>query len=283
MNFAVRSILSLVAVSVWAHGAVANYNATATSAYALQQPKKEGRIWSGFVNLNRGSSLVDFQDGTRSDTMDYVTRLNAKISDEYTFRLQAGYSQDLRYPENDDFADTSLNILRKPEKMGRIFLLGYRVSATAPTSKDSHKRQGLTTSLSTALNWMVNPDRIIPGLEITGAISAGRNIHEFETALDGKVNNQYTSAQSLSVGYSFKSGISLSAEFIHKNAWSYQSVMRDSFEMSQELGLELNPTFSVAIGHTNAGSSLRPNGNDSNVQLVDENSSIIYGSFTATF
>jgi hypothetical protein len=53
--------------------------------------------------------------------------------------------------------------------------------------------------------------------------------------------------------------------------------------MSQELGYEISPLFAVAIGHTNAGSSLRPNGNDSNVQLVDENTSLIYGSLTVTF
>jgi hypothetical protein len=198
-------------------------------------------------------------------------------------RLSGGYSQDLRYSENSDFADTSIALNRTPVKVGRNLLLGYRVSAVAPTSKDSYKRQSLQTALSTALVGMINPDRLIPGLEISGSVSFGRNIHQYETALDGRVNNQYSSAQALAIGYALKYGLSLSAEFIHKNAWSYQNVMRDSFEMSQELGFEFNPAFSVAIGHTNSGSSLRPNGNDSNVQIVDEKASILYGSLTATF
>lgn len=283
MNFAVRSFLGVLAVSVLAQPALANYNATATSAYNLQQPKKEGRRWSGFINASRSSNLVDFQDGTRQESADYLTRFNYKLTENYSARISGGYSQDLRYSENSDFSDTSLSLNRTPVKAGSHLLLGYRVSASIPTSKDSHKRQSLQTAISTGLVGMVNPERLIPGLEISGSISVGRNIHQYETALDGRVNNQYTSAQALSVGYGLKYGLSLSAEFVHKNAWSYQGGMRDSFEMSQELGLEINRVFSVALGHTNSGSSLRPNGNDSNVQIIDEKSSIVYGSLTATF
>lgn len=283
MNLAVRSILGILAVSVLAHPALANYNATATSAYNMQQPKKEGRRWSLFFNANRSSSLVDFQDGTRKDENNYLTRFTYKFTETYGMRLQGGYSQDLRYSENNDFSDTSISFLRTPGKVSNNILLGYSVSALAPTSKDSHKRQGLQTALSTALIGAINPDRLIPGLTVTGSISLGRSIHQYETALDGKVNNQYSSGQALSIGYALKYGLSLSAEFIHKNAWSYQNVMRDSFEMSQELGFQFNPSFAVALGHTNAGSSLRPNGNDSNVQIVDEKASTLYGSLTATF
>ncbi|KYG66017.1 hypothetical protein AZI86_02815 [Bdellovibrio bacteriovorus] len=283
MNLAVRSILGILAVSVLAHPALANYNATATSAFNIQQPKKEGRRWSGYINASRSSSLVDFQDGTRQESADYLTRFSYKFTETYGMRLQGGYSQDMRYSENSDFADTSLSLTRTPGKVGSSLLLGYRVSAVAPTSKDSYKRQSLQTALSTTLVGMINPERLVPSLEISGSVSLGRNIHQFETALDGRVNNQYSSAQALSISYGFKYGISISGEFVHKNAWSYQNVMRDSFEMSQELGFEINPSFAVAVGHTNSGSSLRPNGNDSNVQIIDEKTSILYGSLTATF
>lgn len=286
MNLAVRSILSVLAVGAWAQTTMANYNAAATStasAMTIQQPKKEGRNWGGLVSMNRSASLVDYQDGTREDGAEYMGRFNVKLGANYAIMTQAGYSQDLNYSEKDDFTDTSVNLLRTPVKVGQNFLLGYRVTAIAPTSKDSHKRQSLQTSLSTGLSAQINPDRLIPGLEIAGSISVGRNFHQYETALDGKVNNQYSSAQALTLGYAFKYGISLSAEFIHKNAWSYQNVMKDVFEMSQELSFAFNPALAVAIGHTNSGSSLRANGNESNVQLVNETTSIIYGSLTATF
>lgn len=282
MNFAVRSILGILAVSMWAHSAMANNNATATSALTVQQPKKAGGIWSGFLNASRSSSLVDFQDGSRQDGADYLARVTAKINSDYSLRLSGGYSQDLNYSENNDVADATLSFVRTPVKFGRTFLLGYRTTGLVPLSRNA-KAQSLQTAISAVAVGVINPDRLIPGFEISGSISAGRNIHQFETAVGGKVNTQYTSNQALSLAYSFKYGISLSAELVHKNTWSYQNVMRDGFEASQELGFELNPNLSVAVGHTNSGSTLRPNGSDSNIELINENTSIVYGSLSATF
>ncbi|WP_415063358.1 hypothetical protein [Bdellovibrio sp.] len=284
MSIAIRPMLGIVATILLASSAFANNNASVTSSTMVVQPaKKEGRIWSGFVNVSRSTSLYDFQDSSRKDGVDYMTRLNLKLSDSYSLRVQGGYSQDLNYPESNDFSDTSLNLQRVPKEAGRYLLIGYRVGTGIPTSKDSHTRQNLLGSLSTGLNIVVNPDRLMTGFEVAGGLSVGRNFHQYETALDGRVNTQYSSSQTLSLSYNFTSGISLSAEFLHKNTWSYQNVMRDSFEMSQELGYQLNPTWAIAVGHSNSGSTLKPNGSDSNVQFVDDNNSLIYGSVTAIF
>ncbi|WP_295899448.1 hypothetical protein [uncultured Bdellovibrio sp.] len=283
MSFAIRPLLGILATVLLAGPAFANNNASVTSSLVVQQPKKEGRLWSGYINVGRSASLYDFKDGSRKDGMDYALRFNLKASDNYTVRIQGGYSQDLKYPESDDFSDTSVSVIRSPFEMGSTFLLGYRIGAVVPTSKDSHVRQNLTTSVSTALNVIVNPDRLITGFDVSGSISAARNIHQYETALDGRVNTQYSSNQSLSLSYSWESGVSLSADFLHRNTWSYQNVMRDSFEMSQELGYQFNPTWAFAVGHTNSGSTLKPNGSDSNVQFIDENNSLVYASMTVIF
>ncbi len=156
-------------------------------------------------------------------------------------------------------------------EIGKTFLLAYRVTGGLPTSKYSHDGQSLQGSLNTSVTVLVNPDRLMTGFEMSAALAVGRNFHEMETAYDGSVNTQYSSSQSLSLSYSFESGISLSTDFLHRNAWSYQNSMKDGFEMSQELGYQINSTWAAAIGHTNSGSSLKPNGTDSNVQLINEN------------
>ncbi len=283
MSFSIRPLIAVLVSALFAGPAYANNNASVTSSLVIQQPKKEGRRWSGFINASRSTSLYNFEDGTKRDGMDYSARLNFKISNEYSLRVQGGYSQDLNYPETNDFSDTSVNLQRAPVAFGKNFLIGYRVGAGIPTSKDSHTRQNLLLSTSAALNIMINPDRLIPGFEVASSISAGRNFHQYETAIDGRVNTQYSSNQTLSLSYGFNSGISISADFLHRNTWSYQNVMRDSFEMTQELGYQLNPTWAFAIGHTNSGSTLKPNGSDSNVQIVDEKSSLVYASTTVIF
>lgn len=265
----------------------ANNNSTVTSSTTVvQQPKKEGRRWSGFVDMSRSTSLYDFEDGTRSDGMDYSARFNLKINNEFSMSLRGGYSQDLNYPENDDFSDTSFTVQRVPFRLGKRFLMGYRVGATAPTSKDSKTRQSLMTSLSAGVNLLVNPDYLIKGFQVAGLLTAGRNLHQYDTALDGRVNTQYSSNQNLTLTYAFAGfadGLYVSSSFLHRNAWSYQGVMRDSFEMTQDIGYEFNSTFSASVGHTNSGSTLKPNGQDSNVELISDKTSMVYGSVTVVF
>lgn len=283
MTFSLRPIIGFLITALLAGQVFAN-NATVTSSTTIvQQPKKAGRLWSGFLNVSRSSSLYDFGDGSRRDGFDYMARLNLKINDEFSVRAQGGYSQDLKYPESNDFSDTSINLQRSPFEMGKTFLLGYRAGLGIPTSKDSHTRQNLLASVSGGLNIIVNPDRLMTGLEIAGSLGVGRNFHQFETALDGRVNTQQSATQSLSLSYGFESGVSVSADFMQRTTWSYQNVMRHSFEMSQDLSYQVNPTWAVSAGHSNSGSTLRPNGSDSNVQVFDDNNSVVYASTTVIF
>ena len=213
----------------------------ATPTNSTEAAKKSEPSVTGMVNVSRSSSLYDFEDGTRRDGMDYMALINFKLNEKYTVRTQGGYSQDLKYSEAADFSDLSVNLNRAPIKMGKIILMGFRIGTGIPTSKDSHIRQNLLASISTGVNIAINPERLLPGLEVGGSLGFGRNIHQFETALDGRVNTQYSATQAISVAYGFESGISLSAKFSYRSTWSYQGVMRNAFEMSQELGYQFNP------------------------------------------
>lgn len=285
MRKAIHPFISLIVILLSASLASANNNnsVAVTSTTSIQKPKQKGNSWSGFVNISQSRSMIDFQDGTRYDGRSLAARLNYKLNDKFNVRADGNYSQDLNYPERNDFGNLGLNLSRTPWNEGSTFLLGYRVGLSLPTSKDASVRQSLLTSASGALNISINPARLAPGLGVASSISFGRNFHKFDTALDGRVNTQYSSVQTLSISYSFLSGISLSAENVHRNTWSYQNVMRDAFELSQEISYTFNPNWIGALGHSNSGNTLRANGTDSNIQITDENSSIIYASFTALF
>lgn len=256
---------------------------TTTSSSIQSNQKEEVSMISGLFDISRSTSLYDFKDGSRKDGLDYEGRLNIKLTEKYSAHFIGGYSQDLKNAESDDFTDTVISVSNAKTKLGKILMVGYGVSTALPTSKDSYKNKGLLGTLGASLNLGITPDSLISGLGISGAIYLTRSFHEFETGMDGKVNTQYSSKQTLSLEYAFESGFSISGLFVHRNTWSYQNIMRDSFEAGEEIGYQFNPTIAVAVGHANSGASLKPNGTDSNVQLVDENESIAYLSTTLTF
>lgn len=254
-----------------------------TSTSTMNSPSNQPPALTGLIQIARSTSLIDYQDGSRKDSLDYQTRLSLKLNTNYSLRLDSGYSQDLKNSENNDFGDSSLTLARAPTPLGKLFLLGGSMSAVAPTSKDSRIRQGLQTAFSTGFNLAINPKRLLPGVSIAGSASVRKNVHQYETALDGSVNTEYSSGQSISVAYQNTAGISISGEFIHKNGLTYQGNIKEAFEHTEELGYSINDNLSAAVGHTNAGSILKANGQDSNLALINNNTSIVYVSMGLTF
>ncbi|MGZ3774567.1 MAG: hypothetical protein ACXVCN_12665 [Bdellovibrio sp.] len=258
-------------------------NSTAASTSTMKTPLAKNKqtpqappFVSGWISFSRSTSLNDYQDGTRKDGLDTELHLTFQVAEKYSLNFIGGYSQDLKNSDNDDAADTAVILARSPEKFGKTFLVGYNVSSVLPSSKDSYKNKGLQGSLGAGLSVLINPDRLIKGLMILGSASFGRNFHEYETAVDGKVNNQYSSKQMLYIKHSFTPTIMATGTFIHRNSWSYQNVMRDSFESSEEIGYLFTENFYVGVGHTNSGNTLKPNGTESNVQLINENTSLVF-------
>jgi hypothetical protein len=109
------------------------------AAMAAQQPPAPVEIFSGFIQGQRATSLYDFQDGTKSDTMDYTFRLAAKLgaNSKYTVKLTAIYSDDLHANGASDWADTALSIGRAPAPVGRYLLMAPAAVVGFATSKES--------------------------------------------------------------------------------------------------------------------------------------------------
>lgn len=283
MSFALRPILGVLVAVLLAGPAFANNASVMSATSIVQAPKKEGSRWSGFINTSRSTNLINHNDGKSGDFLDHAARVNYKISHNFSLRADSGYSQNLKNSESDDFTNTTFTLVRRPFAMGKSFLLNYQTSLVAPTSKAAHKAQSLLTAIGIGSNLIINPDLLISGLEITGGLKFNRNFHKYETAISGPVNTQHSSTQNLSFAYSFTSGIALSASFTHMNTWSYNNVMRDYFDFTQEISYEINRTLTIAAGHTNSGATLKSNGTDSNIALLDENASLVYGSLTLVF
>jgi|GEM_PF-2030921 hypothetical protein len=254
---------------------------TISTSKAEVAPKEEKPVFSGFVQAARSTSLYDFQDGTRQDGMDYTLRLAANLGDSYNVKLTAIYAQDLNNPTANDFKDTNIAFARKPTPLGDYLGVVPMLGVAFATSKAS-KAQELEYAGKAGLVGLIGIDKLITGTSATLALVGQKNIHKYETSTTGTVNNSYLFVQNLTLGYGYKD-VSLTLDFVHVNMWSYQDVMRDVFEMTQELGWAINKTFTVAIGHTNGGSTLKADGISSNVQVMNENSSMVYASTTISF
>jgi hypothetical protein len=263
-----------------------------------KQEKSDGEPQVGIaLQVSRSTSLYDHQDGSRSDSMDYLAMPQMKLGFG-TVKAKIVYSQNLREDGNtydgttaaSDWGDVSVTIAKNPYKWmwsyPYVITLTPFVSGVIPASQNSLKRDELKTAISTGVSFGIMPDGIAPEADgfwsFAIGITAGRNIHSYDTDINGKVLNRYSSNQTLNFSYNYKA-FSFGIEFINKSRWTYQGNMKSAFEHSQEVGYNFTDNVSFAVGHTNGGSALKANGVDSNLELVNENDSSVYATLGLSF
>lgn len=251
--------------------------------------------FSGLFVVSRNRSMIDFEDGSREDGMDYL--FNPALTTSFgKFSAKIAYSQNLHDdPETNsktasDWADVPVTFAFKPYSWlwtpPYVLSVTPTITAAVPISKVSTKRDMLQTAVSGGVSFAITPDGIAPKKDgawsLAVGVTAGRAFHTYEENIVGTVLNKYSSNQTLNLGYSYKS-FSVSTEYIHKTRWTYQGNVRDSFELSEEIGYDINDNYSVALGHTNTGAGLKEDASTSNFKIVNENDSTIYVQMGVSF
>lgn len=248
---------------------------TVSNAKPAQSP------FSGSVNIARYGSLVDHQDGTRMDSLDTSLSLSYLFAETYKLSSLFYYSQNLK-TENGDWDELNLSFSKKAVPLVSRMLFSPGLIAIVPMSKDARIRQEYIGGLGALGKFSFQPGTFVGGLDFKFSISLTKHSYKYETATNGKPNNEYSSIQKLTASHNYKK-LTTTVVFYHINTMTFQNELRESFMHFEEIGYDFNSRIGVAIGHGNIGSALKPNGQDNNILLINENSSVVYASTTVNF
>lgn len=244
---------------------------------------EKDKVFSMRVSVGHSTSLYDYQDGTKASTIDFSFVPSFKFSKTKTLNISLAGSQDLIDSERSGIADISMSMGLLSAKLGNVADSGFTGVAIIPTSKDSLVRQEMQGALGLVYGLQLNPDLLFSkNLGLSASVSATALFHKYETAVDGSVNNKYSSKQTIAASYSL-SKLSMEISFIHRNAWSYFGSLKEAFVHAEELGYQFNKQFAMSLGHTLEGSIFKANGVDSNIKFIDDNNSIVYGALSYVY
>lgn len=257
------------------------------------QPSKKSDYTVHFTALvARSTSLYDHQDGTKTDGMDYgfVPSLSTPYG---TLSSKITYSQNLRDTSTDggsDLNDIPITFSLKSNKwnwsLPWALTWAPSITAMAPVSKLSTKKDNLQTVLVGGVRFSLFPDGVTPKTDsfwnLGLGLTFGQYFHTYEEDINGSILNKYTSNQSVSIAYTYKK-LTFSFDFVHNSRWTYQNNVKEAFEHSEEVSYAFTPNFSMSMGHTNAGSVLKANGVDSNYDFIDENNSKVFATMAISF
>lgn len=261
----------------------------AISAEAAMNKSKTKKIqaqttttgFSGSVNIAQYGSMIDYQDGTRSDSLDTTVSFAYAFSEKYKLGSLFYYSYNLK-KEDGDWDELLLNFTRAPVPLYSRMQVSPALLGSVPMSKDATLRQEFKGGIGSGLRFSFLPNTFVGGLDFKFSISLFRNFFAAETATDGKPNSEYSSIQKITAMHTYKN-LNSSITFIHLNSLTYQNNIKESFMHFEELSYDFTPAFSLSAGHANIGSALKPNGQDSNILLINENSSLLYVSSRFNF
>lgn len=244
--------------------------------------KSEEKTWNLMGNLSRATSMKDFHDDTRKDSVDFTGRVGLKL-DDYSASSFFAYSKNLKEGADDsDWIDTVFSVSRKAWVIANTIKLTPSLIMIAPTSKDSRERQNLMGGIGPGLGFGFDKGILPEGLVLRASVNVLRLVHAYEEAQDGAVNTQWTSAQMLGMSYDYKS-VGFSIDFVHRNGLTYQGSLKEKFEHIEELYYNATPNVALAVGHALFGAALKADGETSNYAVTNERDSLVYAGLTITY
>ncbi len=259
---------------------------TSSSMTFSPSDEKQSSSFSGKASYTYSRSAVDHRDGSLQANQSLAFKLIYSLSEDYTSFMLFSADQDLRDSETklgNGISDIVVGLSHKPWELASWVNGTLTGLAVLPTSEYSTRITNLQTTLGVSYTFDIDKKVLPKSLETSLTLGAARNFHQYETNRDGSVLNPYSLKEVFDFGYTLNDQWSASFEFIHRHAWDYYGKVSEAFEMTQEVALNITPKWSVSAGHTNSGAWLRPNEQDMNLKLFNENDSIFYVSSALKF
>lgn len=230
---------------------------------------------AGFmIRSGYSQNMITTDNQNSQQAVDNTLIFSNPLSDSIRGIMVVSTSKDLKNSEESfQIADTLL-LAKKSIFENKIQNISVSGGLILPTSKDSHLRQELNFATRLEITDAIQIANLA-SWSFAGYLKMTQMNHRFETAKDGSLNTSLNLRQGGSAEYQIGK-FAISGNIDHINSWKYTGKMSEAFETSQEISWEITKKVSSYFGHTNSGSVLKDNGTDSNIQLYNENQSMVF-------
>lgn len=248
-----------------------------TAPIVTDQTQAPDKIWSIKASVSNSSNL--FGDsvaagGSRENS--YLLNPSIQASETINIGVSMLFTHNLLQEQASDFENTGVVGRIKPLVIVKdVLSLKPAISGLVPTNQKSREDESLQGGLGGSLGLGADLKKFRVPLTVDYSFAARRNFHEFIRNDKGTLNNEYRLAQALVFSTTFLRRFSMtSANRLISNI-AYSGTTKSAFELSQELGYQINDNVAVSIGHSNAGNTLKADAKSSNLDLINDNTSTL--------
>jgi len=183
--------------------------------------------------------------------------------------------QDFAQSKKASFGNARVAVSRSAYRLTEDTVFIPAIGLRLPTNVDDRKSKtyngsgGIRPLLLT--NWSIAGSPLATIL----SVEAIKNHHTYNRAASGDANLDHQITTYLGVEKPLGGGFSFLLDGDYTYAQTYEKSMRTLFSMGQSVTYE-HKQISITIGHSNDGDALMANGRDYNVQVFDQNTSVVY-------
>ena len=207
--------------------------------------------------------------GARESSTDFTIFPTYQITKLVSASAKAIVSKENSGPRQTLMSDTQLSLGLKGFQLTNDLESVHSLGGAVPTSEKSR------------LDRFQGGVSITNGLRLTKTFATieyklglSRNFHQYTINPDGEPNVEYRLSNSLTVEVPVTEKFSVSTAVVYRQGKTYRNFDRSAFEIHADLNYEIVKQFSVNLGTSNEGSSLKSNGVDSNITAYNEDSSV---------
>ncbi len=240
-----------------------------------EKNKTLGERFKGGVAAEYGTTMQPGDAYERSASMSLTFTPSFEFSKDYKLGVKTMLAKDLTSEEQRTvFDNTKLSLIKTAIPLSQVFSFRPAVAVIAPTSSDA-KKSWFRGSVGAAGRLLFDLQSI--GVPFNGFynLAYDRNIHDYTTSVDGTPNFRDVVTHVVVLEVPFAGNWTISATSVLVSAWTYRGTVRNFFELAQDLGYKIDDSFSVYIGHTNAGDAYKANGRTSNMAFFNDQASVL--------
>ncbi len=197
------------------------------------------------------------------------------IGKDYRVGASGSIKQNLNEEEKTQYANTRLNVSRKPLQLTQDTSVVLVAGGRLPTNPDDHRDNTFNGSVlvdpSLITEWNILGQRFTTSYQLT----LSKNFHTYDRNNKSEANMSYTAISYFGIETYILDNVVLTLDGDYTYGRSYQDTPKTAYSLGQSITYE-QPKWSVTIGHTNAASALQANGRDYNISAFDKHTSAIF-------
>lgn len=249
-------------------------NVQGTSSASLNQSTttlNKTKSFSALIALERSSNLFTNESGNQESSTDLSLTPSYKINSNFTTSANAIISRQETGNKDTTISNTTLVLGYTGYKFENGAQLAHSLRGVIPTNEEIRKRDRLNTAIGIR-NQITHS---IGAFDLGYKLTLTRNFHEFNVNADGAANVEISLSHILELTFNLNDKLSISQVGSIRQGRTYGGFNRTSFSADTDLSYAASKSLAINVGTSTEGSAFKANGTDSNIELFNENKSLI--------